>query len=497
MPSILSGNPSFFQRMERITPFNPIVLMSMFLGALLGITFFGGAWIPVLVVTLIPFLVYAIVKNSMLVFLIWVGSTPILSNFITVNLGAGIPDITVNRIAASILFFVLIIQVATGVKKFKNVDTAEWLMLVIVLLMIPGIMNGHRPIQAAQQIFDSIITPFIVYTLARNLISSRDQVRPLLWTIGIVTLYSASFGFYEHFTEHSLFTTTGQLNWREEGIADRIQGPFPSPSALGTVMVGGVVFFIYMFINNNKFWVRVFATVVLIIHSTTIFWSYRRSVWMGFATTIFILAFIEKRVRKIVLWVALFSIAFLAMNWAQIEQSEVYQVRFANVRTVNDRWVIWLTSWEIIKSFPLFGCGFGNFGILYDKYFTFFGNTVTTSYAHNIASTHNSYIRWWVEGGPMVTLAYLSLMGVFIRRLLLYITGRLRHAFVGKTEVMVFLGLFTTQYVQALTTDMVFYTKYPGILVFLLAGVLSHWEEKPRPKPIKPVTTGQASPGKA
>lgn len=471
--------------------------MAIILGALLGLTFFGGSWIPILVVMLIPLIIYAIVKNSMLVFLIWIGTTPILSNFVTVNMGAGIPDITINRIAASILFFVLVVQVATRAKKYQKVDAAEWVMIIIVFLMIPGIMNGHRPIQASQQIFDAIITPFIVYSLARNLISSKAQVRPLLWTIGIVTLYSATFGFYEHFTEHSLFTSTGHLNWQEEGMPDRIQGPFSSPSALGTVMVGGVVFFLYMLINDRRIWVRAFTTVVLVIHSFTIFWSYRRSVWMGFAATMFFLFFIEKRVRKIILWVGLFSFAYLAMNWEIITESSVYQVRFANVRTVNDRWVIWITSWEIIKSYPLFGCGFGNFGIYYDKFFTFFGNTVTTSYAHGISSTHNSYIRWWTEGGPMVTIAYLVLLGIFIRRVFRFVMRRVEHAFVGKTEVMVFLGLFVTQYVQALTTDMVFYTKYPGILVFLLAGVLSHSKELPKRRPIIPVTKGQASPGKA
>jgi len=497
MPSILSPSQSLYRRVDRAIPFNPILLMVMLLAVLLGLTFFQGAWIPVLVVLLIPFLFYAVLKNSMLVFLIWIGSTPILSNFVTVNLGAGIPDITINRIAASILFFVLVVQVATRVKKYQRVDSAEWLMMIIVLLMMPGIMNGHRPIQAAQQIFDSIITPFIVYSLARNIITSREQVRPLLWTIGIVTLYSATFGFYEHFTEHSLFTTTGHLNWQEEGIKDRIQGPFPSPSALGTVMVGGVVFFLYLFLNNKRLWIRFFATIVLIIHSTTIFWSYRRSVWMGFATTMILLGLFEKRVRKILLWITLFVVAYLAMNWEVISNTEVYQVRVANARTVNDRWVIWLTSWEIIKNYPLFGCGFGNFGLLYDKFFTFFGNTVTTSYAHNIASTHNSYIRWWVEGGPMVTVAYLPLLVVFARRLVLMIIGKLEHVFIGRTEIMVFLGLFVTQYVQAMTTDMVFYTKYPAILVFLLAGVLSHTKSLPAPQPIKPTTRGQASPGKA
>jgi len=497
MASILSKKRGLGDSFERLTSYNPIILMALFLGALLGLTFFQGAWIPIMVVLLVPFLFYAIVKNSMLVFLIWVGSTPILSNFVTVNLGAGIPDITINRIAVSILFFVLIIQVSTGSKKLQRVDVAEWLMVIIILMMMPGIMNGQRPIQAAQQIFDSIITPFIVYTLARNLITSHAQVRPLLWTIGIVTLYSATFGFYEHFTEHSLFTASGALNWQEEGIKDRIQGPFPSPSALGTVMVGGVVFFLYMFMNNKQLWIRLFATTVLVIHSTTIFWSYRRSVWMGFAATLILLTVFEKRVRKILLWITLFAAAYLIMDWQAISSSEVYNVRVANVRTVNDRWVIWLTSWEIIKSFPLFGCGFGNFGLYYDKFFTFFGNTVTTSYAHGIASTHNSYIRWWVEGGPMVTLVYLALLIVLARRLLLMVLGRLHHAFVGRTEVMVFLGLFVTQYVQALTTDMVFYTKYPGILIFLLAGVLSHTRPLPPTLMAKPVTVGQATPGKA
>jgi hypothetical protein len=34
------------------------------------------------------------------------------------------------------------------------------------------------------------------------------------------------------------------------------------------------------------------------------------------------------------------------------------------------------------------------------------------------------------------------------------------------------VGIFLTQYVQALTTDMVFHAQYSSILIFLLAGVL-------------------------
>ncbi|MDP6419194.1 MAG: O-antigen ligase family protein [Candidatus Krumholzibacteria bacterium] len=476
MPSILSSEATFRDQVDRLPFMHPVIFLSLFLGILLVFAFQYGNPIPILVIGALPFLFYAVVKNSMLVFLIWIGSSPILSNFVSINLGAGIPDLTINRIAASILFLVLVVQMALGQRRLQKLDAAEWTMMVVVLLMLPGISASFFPIHSAQQIFDSIFTPFIAYGLAKNLITSSREIRPMIWTLGIVTLYSATFGFYEHFTEHSLFTKSGVLYWAEEGIADRIQGPFPSPSALGTVMVGGVVFFFYHFLNSRSLWFRLFSLSVLVIHTFTIFWSYRRSVWMGFVATLITLAVVEKRVRKIMFWAILLLLLFFTMNWENIVGSEVFTKRFANVRTVNDRWNIWLTTFEIAKAFPLFGCGYGNFGHYYDKYFTFMGDTVTTKFAHGIKSTHNSYLRFLSEGGPLVTIAYLSLLVIITRRIWRLLTGRARHKFASRVEIMVFVGVFVTQYTQALTTDMVFFTKYPAILVFMLAGVLSHME---------------------
>jgi hypothetical protein len=76
----------------------------------------------------------------------------------------------------------------------------------------------------------------------------------------------------------------------------------------------------------------------------------------------------------------------------------------------------------------------------------------------------------------LVTIAYLSLLVIITRRIWRLLTGRARHKFASRVEIMVFVGVFVTQYTQALTTDMVFFTKYPAILVFMLAGVLSHME---------------------
>jgi O-antigen ligase len=479
MAKVVFQKKPWWQRLDAAVPFNGSLLIAVLFGLLLGAAFFSGSLIQVLTVTLVPLVLHAVIKNTMLVFLIWIGSTPILSNFVRINLGAGIPDITFDRIAALLLIMVLLFQVAIKLRNLTRFHAVEWMMVALFLMMMPAIVRAYNPIQAAQQVFDHIWTPMIVFFLAKNLLTSKQDIRPLIWTLGIVTLYCAVLGFQEHYTEYSFFTASGKLNWQQEGMADRIQGPFSSPQILGTVMMGGVVFFFYLMFTAERMWARLFAMAILLIHSMVTYWTYRRSVWMGYFVTLAFLGIVEKRFRKPLMVLIGISIVMMALNWNRIYESSVFQQRLANSHTVNDRYVVWMTAWEIAKEFPLFGTGLGWFGHYYDKYFTFFGNTVTTDFAHDITSAHNSYIRLWVEGGPIVLIPYLGVMVMFVHRVIKLLTGQLIHRMIGKMEVMVFVGVFITQYVQALTTDQVFHAEYGAILIFLLGGVL--FQECDRP----------------
>ncbi|TFG40966.1 MAG: hypothetical protein E4H48_06800 [Syntrophobacterales bacterium] len=473
MYRVVFQKPSLWRRLDGWLPFDPTLLIAASIGLLLGLAFFAGEWIQILVVALIPFVLYAVVRNTMLVFLIWIGSTPILTNFIRVDMGAGIPDITIDRVASLLLFMVLLFQVAVRMRNLHRMVPLDWLMLAIFVLLLPGVFRGFDPITAAQQIFDQILAPFIVFFLAKNLLTSQREIRPLVWTLGVVTLYCAVLGFQEHYTEYSFFTATGELSWQQEGaLADRIQGPFESPQVLGTVMVGGIVFFFYQMFSARRTLSRMAAFLILVIHTFVTYWTYRRSVWMGYFATLVFLGLVEKRFRRPLILLIALSTIVVAFNWQHIADSSVFQERLANSRTVNDRYIVWLTAWEMAKRFPLFGTGFGWFGHYYTKYFTFHGNTVTTEFAHNITSAHNSYIRMWVEGGPFLVILYVIMLLLMVRRVVHLLTGQLIHPSIGRMEVMVFVGVFLTQYVQALTTDQIFHAEYSAILLFLLAGVL-------------------------
>ena len=482
MQRVVFQRPIWYKTLLGLSPVKSPYVMAGLIGIVLGLAFTSGNIMQVIAAAMIPFLIYAAVQNTIVVFLVWIGTTPVLSNFVRVNLGAGVPDITVNRSAAMLLILVLLFQVAIKMRDLKPVTFVERLMIAISILMLPAIFSALDPVQSGQQVFDMIITPFFVFYLAKNLITAKHELRMLVWTLGFVTLYCAVLGFQEHFTEYSLFTETHELSWKQEGMADRIQGPFPTPQVLGSVMVGGVVFFFYLLFNSKTLRLRLFSFVVLLIHTMVTYWTYRRSVWMGYFATLLFLGAIEKRFRKALIIGAIVGVFVAVLNWGEISETSVFQERVANARTVNDRGVIWLTAWEMIKDFPLFGTGLGWFGFYFKKYFTFFGNTVSTDYAHDIASPHNSYIRLWVECGPFVALLYIIMLIAMVRRVARILMGRDKHAIVGQMEVMVFVGIFLTQYVQALTTDMVFFGQYSAILLFLIGGVIFQTPAKARPR---------------
>jgi len=480
MYRVVFQKPSLWRRLDTWLPFDGTLGIAAAVGILLGLAFSGGSVVHILVVTMIPFVLYAVVRNTMLVFLIWIGSTPILTNFVRVDMGAGIPDITIDRVASLLLLLVLLFQVALRMRSLHRMVPIDWVMLAIFAMLLPSVFRGYDPITAGQQVFDQILAPFIVFFLAKSLLTSQREIRPLIWTLGVVTLYCAVLGFQEHYTEYSFFTSSGELSWQQEGdLQDRIQGPFESPQVLGTVMVGGIVFFFYQMFNARRSWARIAAFVILVIHTFVTYWTYRRSVWMGYFATLVFLGLVEKRFRRPLMLLIGLSIVVAAVNWRHIMESSVVQERLANSRTVNDRYVVWTTAWEMAKRYPVLGTGFGWFGQYYERYFTFHGNTVTTDFAHNITSAHNSYIRMWVEAGPFLVMLYVAMLLMMMRRVTQLLVGRLIHPSIGKMEVMVFVGVFLTQYVQALTTDQVFHAEYSAILLFLIAGVLFQDCEKP------------------
>ena len=495
MQQVVFQKPPLIERLLGQVQFKSIVLLAAGIGIALGNILLYGSWTQAVMVAMVPFLVYALMTNTMSVFLVWVASAPILSHFIRINLGAGIPDITINRVAVSALMLVLLFQIAVKTRHLQKLQFIDWMMIAITIIIMPTIFRGDDPIQAGQLVFDHLLTPFIVFFLAKNLITTKDGIRSLVWTFGIVTVYCALLGFQEHFTERSFFTATGELNWKQEGLADRVQGPFDTPQILGSVMVGGIVFFFYLLFNSKNLRMRIFSAAILFIHTMVAYWTYRRSVWMGYAVTMVFLGIVERRFRRPLALLAVIVVLMSLAQWETITQTTVFQERFANARTVNDRWVVWMTSWEMIKDYPLLGTGLGNFGVYYTKYFTFRGNTVSTDFAHDITSTHNSYIRLWVEGGPGLALLYFGILFLFIKRMWLLLSDRVTGHIAGKMEVMVCVGIFLTQYVQALTTDMVFNAQYSSILIFLLGGVL--FQKAPgerRTRTIKPAAVA-GSPG--
>ncbi|MBN2170761.1 MAG: O-antigen ligase family protein [Candidatus Krumholzibacteriota bacterium] len=472
MQQVIFQKHPLLERLLGHLQFKSVVLLAAVIGVVLANVLLYGGWTQAILIAMVPFLVYAMMTNTTAVFLVWVASAPILNHFIRINLGAGIPDITINRVAVSALMLVLLFQIAVKVRQLQKMQVIDWLMVGTILIALPAIFRGSDPIKAGQVVFDHLMTPFIVFFLTKNLITTKEGIRSLVWTFGIVTVYCALLGFQEHFTEHSFFTATGELNWKQEGMADRVQGPFDTPQVLGSVMVGGIVFFFYHLFNAKNLRMRLFSACILFIHTMVAYWTYRRSVWMGYAVTMVFLGIVEKRFRRPLLAMFVLILLISATQWHSITQTTVYQERFADSRTVNDRWVVWTTSWEMIKDYPLLGTGLDMFGTYYTKYFTFHGNTVSTEYAHGITSAHNSYIRLWVEGGPMLALLYLGILLLFILRMWKLLSNRVHGHIAGKMEVMVCVGIFLTQYVQALTTDMVFNAQYSAILIFLLGGVL-------------------------
>jgi len=419
--------------------------------------------------------VTSVLVNPVFGLLLWISTSP-FARFLYLNIpfGSGIPDLSLDRLAAALSFVLLAAQLAIRKRNLSRLTVADLCIVLFVIgtgLSIPLAIASPR--STLQAYFDTQNVPFVVYFLAKNLITNRGAARATVATLLFMGAYLSFLVIHEQLTGNILFYPEGRTLVYTAHIR-RMVGLLGNP-AFFAIVLGMILPFNFRALVEAKR--RRNQLVYLVLAGATLFalyLCYNRAGWLGALLALFFMASFYLRFRKLFLPFLLIVLVVILVMWGQISQSYVITERLTAQAPVEFRFNAIGVAIRMISANPLFGRGYGNFGYLYAKYASDWTQTRV------LPAPHNTYINILVSSGLAGFIPYVAMFAaVFFQGLLLWRRGRYNRA-IDRTLVICMMGAVIVYATEIFFSDIVASPWVTAVFFFIVGAMLGSQERASR-----------------
>ncbi len=376
--------------------------------------------------------------------------------YLNVDLGAGIPSISLLRVIVAITFTLIIARVATGRYGSLRLTWTDVFMLLTTMGLGIAAVRGTAVTTNFQWLFDKFMTPYMIYYVTKRLTVNRAALQRALWAIALIGVYCGIYGIYTQTTGNILFIGKEGLSgplWYNEHLRI-MRGLLDSPHVFGLVFSLAIPVDFYLLIKSSGSAKKLLLSIALAVTMGGLFFTYKRTAWIATMASFLVIMFFFPRFRRLFLVLLILSTIAIALYSDRISDSAVASERLGqNADTLNGRLELWETAWQHWKQAPYFGYGFGGF----------FAKS-------SLKAIESQYLWILVDGGLAGFIPYvLVFLFVFINSTRLF-RARAPAIFAEPDLVAIFWGVFIA-YLVSLST-VVMNHEFPHALFFLLAGAV-------------------------
>ena len=274
-----------------------------------------------------------------------------------------------------------------------------------------------------------------------NFVKTKTNNKKLLLdSLLVVSIVSALFGWIQFFTFPDLKPF---FVWNWDMHLFRLVGTFLDPTFLGLIIVFGLIISIYRLVDKFN-WKYLLITAFLLI---SLAFTYSRASYLAFITAIFVIIFLNKKLKKLLfLAIGLIVIAFL-LPTSRNHSIELFRTFSAIARIEN-----YQTTLKIFSKSPVFGVGYDNMCIAYQKY------VGPQSFASHACSGSDSSL-----------LFILTTTGIIGFMAFVFFVFRIRSSVLHSTYYILLCVSFVALLVHSLFSNSMFYPWIMGWMVILLA----------------------------
>lgn len=438
-----------------------LALLAVVLGGGIGLLAVGYGETVEVTTSLLVILLFGLLTLSapFYGFLVWLFGATLLDSRVELPLGVGLPDLSFNRFAILFLALTLILPVVTGRTRLLHTGLIDLCILLTPLGFALAARLSPQPITVVQTALSLYLIPMSAYFFAKHLIRDRERLHQMLWIIVAFGIFAGAYALYEALTGHVLFPAREQevqRFYRGETNLRLIVGLIGSTGGMGRVLTTTLLVTSYLFMESRHGLLKPWLLAGALLQFGGLLVTFSRTPLLALLAGLFLLQFVYPRLRLVLIIGSLFVALNLAVNWQQLQATEVAQSRLDGASDYLDRTARWRAGVNMWLERPLLGWGVGHYATVSGQYRTDASN-------RNFDAVENDFLYLLVSAGLVGFLPYaLFLLMPFVKSLLIFGRSYSRAwlSFIqGRTVVLywaVFLcfliGSFTARNVEPIVT---------------------------------------------
>jgi O-antigen ligase len=386
------------------------------------------------------------------------------------------PDLDLPRLVFVFIWVLFLLELSMGSRRLlPRTKTEVMMLLMVIAIIISMLTNGSVRIR---KLLNGFAVPFAMFVVAKHVFASRRNVDRLLYWFAVpLSVYFPVNHMFEHYRIDQLVFPRYILNPEVAGRivehGERTTGTFLQASATGLAMVACFVLSLHALSRVRGILARLMMFFLTAITPVAVFFSYTRSVYLGFFSAMVIILVFSRRLKMYALIIILAIGLGVMGNWANVTTEDRAAGGLATKTTVVSRLAHVSASLRMFADHPFFGVGFLNFQEAAKPYV---GGVRTTilgyreSWVGKGVNLHNHFLNVLTEIGLM---GFVPLVLIFYFLFRILFKARLMHSEVFDRDFVVCTWAIFAQYLSASNfMDPTFY-EFMNVLPFLLAGIIA------------------------
>jgi O-antigen ligase len=339
-------------------------------------------------------------------FLVWLFGAAMLDSWVELPLGVGLPDLSFNRFTVLFLALTLLLPVVTGRTRLPHMGLTDLCILLGAIGFALAARLSPQPVAVVQTALSLYLIPASAYFFAKHLIHDRDSLHQMFWVIVTFGAFAGACALYEGITGTILFPLkeqAGQRLYRGETNLRLILGVVGSTGGMARVLAITLLVTLYLIMESRHPLLKPWLLVGALFQFGGLLITFSRTPLLALLAALALLQWVYPRLRLLLLVGGLFVALFFAVNWQQIQATEVAQDRFTGVADYQDRSTRWQAGVNMWLERPLWGWGVGHFA-------AFSGQFRTDSVERNFDAVENDFLYVLVSAGLVGFLPYATFL---------------------------------------------------------------------------------------
>ena len=343
-----------------------IVAMILGLGMLLGYLYSSPETAELTASILVIFVVMLIIIHKPLHgVLVWLFFEPFIETWVSIPLGAGIPDLSFSRFIAAFLAIFMLARAANGKFHFVRASLTDICIIATTAGLLIAAPLSVEPINTIQRIIDLHFMPLAIYFFAKNLVQDKKDLHKLFWTVAILGFACGTYAIYEYMTGNVLFLqkeATGGALYRADSGIRMIKGLIGSTGGMGRVLAACIPITFYLFLERKKndIW-KILLVGMLAVQFYSIVLTMSRASWYALLIALFIMQLFYPQFRKVFFAIVFVAAIILWATWDQVSESDVTNRINDKYSTLEGREARWSAGFHMWQASPIRGWGFGRY----------------------------------------------------------------------------------------------------------------------------------------